>query len=107
MIFPIIEDECDVVIGSSFLDDASKMKRYRNFGIQWFTNIIRLITGFKITDSTSGFRAVRSDFVRRVLFDLRENVNEYDFSEQNMIHNLSTFNQGLDIINKVSHFLDS
>lgn len=41
-----------------------------------------------------------------ILFDLRENVNEYDFSEQNMIHNLSTFNQGLDIINKVSHFND-
>jgi len=47
----------NVVIGSRFIDKTGFQSSWlRRFGINYFKNLIYMLVGFKITDSTSGFR---------------------------------------------------
>ena len=47
----------DVVIGSRFLDDSTKVSGYRKTGIKIITSASNYGTNFKVSDSQSGFRA--------------------------------------------------
>ncbi|MDE1844381.1 MAG: glycosyltransferase family 2 protein [Thaumarchaeota archaeon] len=51
------ENNVDVVIGSRFLDTASKTPGYRKRGIKIITSAANFGTDFKVTDAQSGFRA--------------------------------------------------
>lgn len=53
----MVKNDVDVVIGSRFLDNSTKAKRYRNTGVKIITSASNYGTNFKITDSQSGFRA--------------------------------------------------
>ncbi len=59
IIEPIVNDDCDVVIGSRFLDDSDKEKvpMYRSFGIKTITKLTQVASYQNITDAQSGFRA--------------------------------------------------
>jgi glycosyltransferase involved in cell wall biosynthesis len=57
IIQPIINKESDIVIGSRFLDEKTKIPNYRKFGIKTITKITNASTGKNISDSQSGFRA--------------------------------------------------
>ncbi len=61
LIEPLSGEGCDVVIGSRFLgeSDGYRSTLLRRIGIRWFGALIRLLTGRRITDATSGFRAYR------------------------------------------------
>ncbi len=55
-----IEDGADLIIGSRFLEKGSsnfKSTFMRRAGITWFSALIKVLTGEKVTDPTSGFRA--------------------------------------------------
>jgi len=56
---PLTENNADISIGSRFLNPETgyKGKKTRKFGIKFFKYLNYLLTGIKITDSTSGFRA--------------------------------------------------
>ncbi|MDP2683091.1 MAG: glycosyltransferase family 2 protein [Deltaproteobacteria bacterium] len=55
----ISEGKADMVIGSRFLEKWEYHPSFaRNIGIKIFSTVISLITGQRITDTTSGFRAV-------------------------------------------------
>jgi glycosyltransferase involved in cell wall biosynthesis len=59
LIKPIIEKKCNVVIGSRFLNkEGFQSSTIRRFGINYFKYLIKALLGIKITDSTSGFRAI-------------------------------------------------
>lgn len=67
VIQPLIDGECDCVIGSRYLpnnpDRDYKTPLARRIGMHFSTTILRLATGLKIYDTTSGFRALnRSAF---------------------------------------------
>jgi glycosyltransferase involved in cell wall biosynthesis len=50
---------CDMVIGSRFIrKEGFQSSRARRMGIQWFSWLIRRMTGVTITDPTSGLRMV-------------------------------------------------
>lgn len=50
---------CDMVIGSRFIrKEGFQSSRARRMGIQWFSWLIRMMTGVTITDPTSGLRMV-------------------------------------------------
>jgi len=52
------EKQADMVIGSRFLENTSYQSSWlRLFGIRLFSVLIRAVTGRRIYDSTSGFRA--------------------------------------------------
>lgn len=59
---PIIENNYDLVIGSRFIDHSSsdfKSSGARRLGIKLISFFIKLTTGKRIYDTTSGFRASR------------------------------------------------
>lgn len=59
LILPIEEHKADLVIGSRFLvpSDGFKSTFTRRVGISFFVYLINVLTGTRITDPTSGFRA--------------------------------------------------
>lgn len=70
VIKPVLEGECDLAIGSRVLGEGSKSSAMRNIGILLFSKIIRLITGVKLTDCSSGFKAFDINKMKKL--DLRE-----------------------------------
>jgi hypothetical protein len=61
-----IEDGNDFVIGSRFISDLSDFKSTgtRRFGIKILSLLIKLCTGKKIYDPTSGFRAANKEIIK-------------------------------------------
>ena len=54
---PIMQKNADIVIGSRFLEKKVKVPKYRKIGIKAITDLTNSLTGEKISDSQSGFRA--------------------------------------------------
>lgn len=56
----------DMAIGSRFISEKNKFMstKFRQLGIKIINFNIKLKTGYKITDSTSGFRAVNRDLIK-------------------------------------------
>lgn len=60
LIEPIKNNQADLVIGSCFIDKTSndlRSSKIRRFGIHFLSNVIKLFSGKRIHDPTSGFRA--------------------------------------------------
>jgi len=62
----ILDNTSDIVIGSRFLDQSTKIPKYRRMGIKTITKLTNVTTNIKLTDSQSGFRA----YNRKVLEEL-------------------------------------
>lgn len=63
---PIIENKADIVIGSRFLGETKDLPRYRKIGIKTITGLTNVMTGSKITDSQSGFRAYTKNVLKEI-----------------------------------------
>lgn len=58
IIAPIINEDADMIIGSRYINkEGFQSTTIRRIGIKYFSMLIKLLTGIKITDPTSGFRA--------------------------------------------------
>ncbi len=66
IIKPIIENKSDIVIGSRFLGEAKDLPKYRKIGIKTITGLTNILTGSKITDSQSGFRAYSKEVLKKI-----------------------------------------
>ena len=68
LIRPLIAKEAHVVIGSRFLDKniAKNVPPLKRFGNKYFTKIISLVTGKKLTDAQCGFRAYSKEAALRI-----------------------------------------
>ncbi|PTD94225.1 glycosyltransferase family 2 protein [archaeon SCG-AAA382B04] len=63
----LIEDECDLVIGSRFLNESHKGYSYvRKAGIIFFTKMVSFLGGIDITDVTSGYRVYDVDALKKL-----------------------------------------
>ncbi len=61
---PILADQADVVIGSRFLEkEGFQTTASRRMGINILSALIRITTGKRIKDVTSGYRAVNRRFI--------------------------------------------
>lgn len=66
IIEPIINGKANMVIGSRFIDKTSsefKSSKTRRIGINLISFFIKLVTGKKIYDTTSGFRAIDKELI--------------------------------------------
>jgi glycosyltransferase involved in cell wall biosynthesis len=62
---PILQDKADLVIGSRYLNQKNVASRKLNaFGVQIFNILIQLLTGVAITDSQSGYRAMKREVLK-------------------------------------------
>ena len=89
---PLIRKETDVVIGSRFLEKGGfKSSLARQAGIRLISLVNKLLTGRKIMDSTSGFRA----FNQKAISFLAENYSQ-DYPEPEAVVQL--FRNGFNIL---------
>jgi hypothetical protein len=70
LVKPIIEDKADFVLGSRFMGFYEEAGSVRHVGVVFFSRLISLLTGIRISDCTNGFRAIRVSELHRL--DLRE-----------------------------------
>ena len=63
---PLENNEADVVIGSRFLDNESKIPNYRKIGIKVITQVTNASLKKKLTDSQSGFRAYNKQALTQI-----------------------------------------
>lgn len=60
----LVQENLDMVIGSRYIKkEGFQSSGLRRIGIRYFTWLIRLVTGKKITDPTSGMRMVNRDVI--------------------------------------------
>jgi len=67
---PIMRGEADIVIGSRFLHNGARPPLYRQLGQRVLTGTTNILSGCRITDSQSGFRALSWKALSRM--DLQE-----------------------------------
>lgn len=60
------DDSLDMVIGSRFITNEGFQSSFaRRVGIKYFTWLINILTGVKITDATSGLRMINKELINR------------------------------------------
>lgn len=65
------ETEADLIIGSRFLNgDSRKIPFARRFGNTLFAKLVTLLIGEKLTDPTSGYRALKSTTLQFCIGDM-------------------------------------
>ena len=79
---PIAAGSADLVQGSRWLSGSSdfgEMPAYRRLATRLHPALFRLITGSALTDTTNGFRAVRTEVLSDVRLELDQSwLNEYE-----------------------------
>jgi glycosyltransferase involved in cell wall biosynthesis len=74
---PVVRGEADFVIGSRVLGAAETQNRLRGTGVHVFAALVRMLTGVRVTDTSSGFRALRAEITATV----RQEQVQYQTSE--------------------------
>ena len=79
---PILQDKADLVIGSRYMNHKKVAARKLNaFGVKLFNCFIQLLTGVAITDSQSGYRAMK----REVLKSQKLKSGEYEIESEMLV----------------------
>jgi glycosyltransferase involved in cell wall biosynthesis len=79
---PVLGGEADLVIGSRYMNHKRVAARKLNrFGVQIFNLLIELLTGTGITDSQSGYRALK----REVLVEQKLKSGEYEIESEMLV----------------------
>jgi len=66
---PILRDEADMVQGSRMLGTYQKESHIRHLGVLFFSGLVSLMTGTRLTDVSNGYRATRADTLRTFFLD--------------------------------------
>lgn len=70
LVRPIFDGEADFVLGSRFAGYYEEAGSVRHVGVVFFSKMVSLLAGVRITDCTNGFRAIKGSEVEKL--DLRE-----------------------------------
>jgi glycosyltransferase involved in cell wall biosynthesis len=77
VLVPVVDGEADFVIGSRVLGHSETDDSFRHAGVHVFATLVRVLTGTEVTDTSSGFRAMRAEVTGRV----RQTQVQYQSSE--------------------------
>ena len=62
----LVEENLDMVIGSRYIEkEGFQSSGMRRMGIKYFTGLIKLLTGKKITDPTAGMRMINRKIMKQ------------------------------------------
>jgi len=65
LVEPILLGQADFVIGSRFLGHSDFLStKLRRIGIRWLSFMIRLLSGKKVSDPTSGYRVANAKIIK-------------------------------------------
>ena len=71
----LVENKLDMVIGSRFINkEGFQSSGVRRLGIKYFTGLIKVLTGKKITDPTSGLRMINKDIIEMFASDYPKDI---------------------------------
>jgi glycosyltransferase involved in cell wall biosynthesis len=71
------QDQADFVVGSRQLGRTENTDRFRNLGVRFFATVISTLTHSRLTDTSSGLRAMRAELTGTV----RQTQPQYQTSE--------------------------
>lgn len=81
VIEPIEKEEADIVVGSRFIEkEGFQSSKARRIGIYLISTLIKICTGVRVYDVTSGFRAVNRKYI-----DIYKNDYPNDYPEPEAI----------------------
>ena len=93
LIAPIAENKADLVIGSCFINKTTKNQRsstIRRLGIRFLSGTIKLFSGKRIYDPTSGFRAANriliAKFADSYPLEYPEPISDYELLRSPKYH---------------------
>jgi hypothetical protein len=66
---PILEGQADMVNGSRLLGEFERESRLRHVGVHFFSRLVTVMTGSRVTDVSNGFRATKADILRQLRLD--------------------------------------
>jgi len=66
---PVVAGEADLVLGSRVLGRAETSDNVRAAGVRVFSGLVRLLTGVRVSDTSSGLRAMVAELTARVTLD--------------------------------------
>lgn len=72
LVEPIVSDKADFVLGSRFVDNSKdnfKSSLARRLGIKVISFFIKLVTGKRVYDTTSGFRACNKEIIKMFAYN--------------------------------------
>jgi hypothetical protein len=69
VIGPIVRGEADYVNGSRLLGEFERGSAIRHAGVHFFSWVVTLLTGRRVTDISSGYRAARADLLRQLVLE--------------------------------------
>ena len=69
LVKPILAGEADMIQGSRMLGDFEKESHVRHLGVLFFSRLVTLITGNRVTDVSSGYRATRADLLADLVLE--------------------------------------
>jgi|SRR5579872_2661170 len=79
MLEPLVSDEADFVVASRRLGEDQTGDRYRQAGVVFFARLMNTLTGSRLTDTSNGFRALRTAMLADVLPFLQQ--DQYQTAE--------------------------
>jgi hypothetical protein len=69
LVKPILDGEADHVNGSRMIGDFERESLIRHLGVHFFSRVVTILTGQRVTDISSGYRATRADTLRRLILE--------------------------------------
>jgi glycosyltransferase involved in cell wall biosynthesis len=63
---PVVDGEADFVIGSRVLGATETDDSFRQAGVHVYSRLVQVLTGVRVTDTSSGFRALRAEITGAV-----------------------------------------
>lgn len=66
MLEPLVADEADLVLGSRVLGRSDDDHAFRQAGVRVFAKLVHLLTGTRVTDTSTGLRAMRTEVTAAV-----------------------------------------
>lgn len=69
LVKPIVEGQADLVNGSRVLGEFERESLVRHVGVHFFSRIVTIMIGTRITDVSNGYRAVRTDVLKNLQLD--------------------------------------
>ena len=69
LVKPILEDQADMVNGSRILGEFERESIIRHAGVHFFSRLVTIMTGSRVTDVSNGYRATRAETLRGLVLN--------------------------------------